>query len=78
MRGWSCRADSCGEHLAITLHPLKTLLSPSPALLVCVSYMLRVYLRTRLHKLESQAAHILGDNELTSRLSPKEQEYTQV
>lgn len=45
---------------------------------VCVSYMLRVYLRTRLHKLESQAAHILGDNELTSRLSPKEQEYTQV
>jgi GINS complex subunit 4 len=40
-------------------------------------YLLRLYLRTRLFKIESQAAHILGHQELIDRLSPLEQSFTQ-
>ena len=40
-------------------------------------YLLRLYLRTRLGKIESQAAHILGHQELIDRLSPLEQSFTQ-
>lgn len=47
-------------------------------LLLSSRFLLRLYLRTRLHKLEGQAAHLLGDEELLLRLGPLEQQYTQV
>ena len=43
-----------------------------------VKYLMRVYLRTRLHKIEEHAAAILDDAEVHDRLSPREQQYVQV
>ena len=51
---------------------------PLPPPLPPSSYLLRLYLRTRLRKLEAQAAHILGDDALMQRLGTREQSYVQV
>ena len=40
-----------------------------------IKYMLRVYLRTRLKKIETFVLHILNSEELYARLSEQEQEF---
>ncbi|KAG1666152.1 hypothetical protein FOA52_011564 [Chlamydomonas sp. UWO 241] len=42
-----------------------------------IRYLLRLYLRTRLHKLERMAAYVLANEDLLERLSPAEQRFTQ-
>eukprot|EP00955_Chlamydomonas_euryale_P057671 356868-Chlamydomonas_euryale.AAC.8 len=42
-----------------------------------IRYLLRLYLRTRLHKIERMAAYVLGREEALSRLSDAEKVYLQ-
>ena len=71
----------CPLSLSLSLSRVSFVLARSLAHTHCrtevkrINYMLRVYLRTRLRKIESFVLHILDNADMYARLSPQEQEY---